>query len=326
MLNLRHSLVAASLLILSSCSFFEDVPGEKEILPSIAAVVPGILSVDKVELKAQQNVGSDTRPEYESRFIASASLGEDLFVRVGSIDTRDVVAKSHSKGEVINIYGFSKSVKAQEQWKTTVELESITMSPNDRPLGTYRLPIIQGSPEEAEAQENFLKKQEAEKLAQQQRLEAERADQIKKQEAELERQRIQNEEAARAAERERVAKEAERKNIIDQLAGKWTGTYVCGQGQTGLKVTIKDWVSEKEMSGEFHFYPLDATNKRAAEGKFEIFVSYNPSSKNIVARPGPWIEKPSGFFTVGFRGNVKGGDIVGVIDSSGCGSMKVTRS
>jgi hypothetical protein len=113
--------------------------------------------------------------------------------------------------------------------------------------------------------------------------------------------------------------------FLAQFNREWKGSYVCGQGETGLTVTIDEVLPDGRMSGAFEFYPLNASSE-GASGRFEIFVIVGDDMRAVQAVPGPWVERPFGFNSVGFDAELREDRLVGKILDSNCGTMDVAKA
>lgn len=111
------------------------------------------------------------------------------------------------------------------------------------------------------------------------------------------------------------------------LSGKWQGTYVCGQGTTGLTFELRpiEGAEASLYSAVFEFFPLGRPMSRL--GAFRGAVTVNAAGTEFEMRPESWIYQPSGFSMVGMRGRISAswtleGQIVGV----GCQTFSLGRS
>jgi serine/threonine protein kinase len=108
-----------------------------------------------------------------------------------------------------------------------------------------------------------------------------------------------------------------------RLTGTWTGTYVCPQGQTGLRLALKATASGS-LTATFSFYPT-ASNVSVPSGSFALTGSY--SAKGFQLSPDHWISKPQNYSMVGLAGAANKRDTVlsGSILSPGCTTFSVSR-
>jgi hypothetical protein len=107
------------------------------------------------------------------------------------------------------------------------------------------------------------------------------------------------------------------------LTGTWTGSYVCPQGRTGLRLTLKA-TSSGGLTATFSFYPT-AGNVSVPSGSFALTGSY--TAKGFQLTPDHWISKPQNYSMVGIAGAASKSDtaLSGSIESPGCTTFSVSR-
>jgi len=110
------------------------------------------------------------------------------------------------------------------------------------------------------------------------------------------------------------------------IQGVWVGQYICGQGVTGLTLTITGG-NPQQLTARFRTHPLPQ-NPRAPESEFELAGSFNPAARQIELRPTRWIQQPPGYSMVGLRGVLQadGQRLQGNIVFGGCSVFALTRS
>jgi outer membrane protein OmpA-like peptidoglycan-associated protein len=86
------------------------------------------------------------------------------------------------------------------------------------------------------------------------------------------------------------------------VLGEWVGTYTCGQGLTGLTLTIAE-ATPASATAVFHFY-ADPSNPKVPEGCFRMSGSYDPGGGQLKFKGGDWLLRPSGYRVVSFEGSV----------------------
>lgn len=106
-----------------------------------------------------------------------------------------------------------------------------------------------------------------------------------------------------------------------QSGRRWEGHYFCGQGKTNLVLEITD-VSGNNVEAIFHFNHSPSR----AKGSFVLKGKYDPSNNGIAFAPHNWIERPSGYSTVGMKGNILENPkrYEGNIIYPNCGSFSLT--
>jgi hypothetical protein len=138
------------------------------------------------------------------------------------------------------------------------------------------------------------------------------------------------------------------------IQGAWQGRYICGQGPTGVTLTIRmlptwpglqvyihHWLmslfrvpnlersEEKpkrtEIAALFSFYPLPGA-KVAPSGSFELSGTFDPARGLIELYPTRWVEQPPGYTLIGFRALLEGGGTLkGAVNEAGCGVIILAR-
>lgn len=110
------------------------------------------------------------------------------------------------------------------------------------------------------------------------------------------------------------------------IIGPWVGTYTCGQGLTGISLTITE-AHEGRAEALFHFYAVPE-NPGVPTGCFLQSGSYNPATGRVTLRGGRWLLQPDGYVTVGFTGQLDGAGrlLTGkVVGPRGCTTFRMER-
>ena len=84
-------------------------------------------------------------------------------------------------------------------------------------------------------------------------------------------------------------------DVLKGLAGTWEGEYTCGQGNTGLKLTVKT-PSSGVAPTTFEFFPL-AGNPSAQKGSYSMVGAISPAGQ-LVFKQQQWIDQPAGYVMV----------------------------
>jgi hypothetical protein len=84
-------------------------------------------------------------------------------------------------------------------------------------------------------------------------------------------------------------------DVLAGLAGTWAGEYTCAQGNTGLRLTIKE-PSGDALPATFEFFPLPA-NPAAKKGSYSMLGGLSPAGQ-LVFRQQQWIDQPAGYVMV----------------------------
>jgi hypothetical protein len=109
------------------------------------------------------------------------------------------------------------------------------------------------------------------------------------------------------------------------VIGQWRGTYVCGQGETALTLTVSDAGGGK-LKARFDFGPLPE-NPLVPVGAFLMDGRLDARTGRIALRAGKWIDQPANYFTVDLDGYVEasGDHITGVVPAAGCSVFDLKR-
>ncbi len=109
------------------------------------------------------------------------------------------------------------------------------------------------------------------------------------------------------------------------LTGTWTGSYICSQGLTGLRLVVRA-APDGTLTGTFSFYALPA-NPGVPSGEGTITGTYSATRTDI--RPGRWIRQPPGYVLVGLIAGPpadNGTLLRGRVSNAGCSTFSVTKS
>ena len=109
------------------------------------------------------------------------------------------------------------------------------------------------------------------------------------------------------------------------LTGTWTGSYICSQGLTGLRLVVRA-ARDGTLTGTFSFSALPA-NPGVPSGEGTITGTYSATRTDI--RPGRWIRQPPGYVLVGLIAGPpadNGTLLRGRVSNPGCSTFSVTKS
>ena len=84
-------------------------------------------------------------------------------------------------------------------------------------------------------------------------------------------------------------------DVLTGLAGTWEGEYTCGQGNTGLKLTIRSPQGGAAPT-TFEFFPV-AGNPAAKKGSYAMIGAISPAGQ-LVFKQQQWIDQPPGYVMV----------------------------
>ncbi|TCP38077.1 hypothetical protein [Rhodovulum marinum] len=114
----------------------------------------------------------------------------------------------------------------------------------------------------------------------------------------------------------------------ETVEGTWTGTYQCGQGITGVELTItSEGMALGRIGGTFRFYP-EASNPDAPEGKFAFVGRISQDERSFTADLSHWIQRPPGIIARSFEAQLSGDGkrLVGRINHPTCSTLSVTKT
>jgi len=108
------------------------------------------------------------------------------------------------------------------------------------------------------------------------------------------------------------------------ILGKWRGTYTCGQGLTGLDLTIVS-AQNSEVNATFSFY-ADASNPNVPSGSYSMLGVYRESDK-LKLDTNQWINQPSGYAMVALDGTFDASfeTYSGSVLSSRCSTFSLSK-
>jgi hypothetical protein len=87
--------------------------------------------------------------------------------------------------------------------------------------------------------------------------------------------------------------------MVENLIGVWEGSYVAGQGETGLTLTVTK--EGGTLQAVFKFYNLPGRTN-SASGSYYMNITYQ--SGKYTFRGSEWIEQPSGYVFLNLEGTV----------------------
>jgi hypothetical protein len=100
---------------------------------------------------------------------------------------------------------------------------------------------------------------------------------------------------------------------------EWVGTYVCAQGTTDLTLRVER-VMGSSVDAVFDF----SHGPSGVAGRYRMRGTLNPDGTAHFV-PGPWIDQPDGYISVGMTGRVQGGGFAGRMDHRSCRQFSVQR-
>jgi hypothetical protein len=112
---------------------------------------------------------------------------------------------------------------------------------------------------------------------------------------------------------------------VPSLAGDWTGSYICMQGETALRLTITPKIGSG-VAALFHFGRLPS-NPNVPDGCFLMTGTFDPLTGRLTLIPTRWLLHPYSFVTVGLDGALdsSGSQIGGTVAGPGCTTFELSR-
>lgn len=108
------------------------------------------------------------------------------------------------------------------------------------------------------------------------------------------------------------------------LEGTWSGSYVCGQGETAVRLQLKS-SGPQSLVGRYDFFSLPGRSNSEA-GSFTVAGTVNRGQ--ISLKPTQWIVRPPRYNAVSVLATAfsKPDRLIGNITESGCGRFEVKRN
>lgn len=114
------------------------------------------------------------------------------------------------------------------------------------------------------------------------------------------------------------------------LSAPWHGSYVCNQGLTRLRLTLRSLPGgdRSQVEAEFSF-SADSANPTVPTGSFRLTGTFNPTGQFLVLKHDRWLEQPAdpSYRMVDMEGRLSVGDgqalIGGRVTTYGCQDFAV---
>ena len=108
------------------------------------------------------------------------------------------------------------------------------------------------------------------------------------------------------------------------IDGVWMGTYICAQGETGVRLTLNS-INGSSFDGIFDFFPICSNYEKNVEvGKYYVIGSIDDNG-NVRIWGRQWIWHPLDWFMVDLTGKLIDDTIEGNIDQQSCGNFKIIK-
>lgn len=111
---------------------------------------------------------------------------------------------------------------------------------------------------------------------------------------------------------------------ISAVIGQWRGTYVCGQGETGLTLTIS-FAGFNKVNAVFAFYPVRGNPDVATGTSVKVGVY---TDGHLTLQHDRWIKRPDGYGAVDLSADIAAASprtMTGKILSSSCKTLTLTK-
>jgi hypothetical protein len=112
------------------------------------------------------------------------------------------------------------------------------------------------------------------------------------------------------------------------ISGNYSGQYSCAQGETPLKLSIRQGPKDS-IEGVFTFYLPKDGNPKGDEYSYTLQGKLDASTNTVALSPVQWQgAAPAGFAMVGLTGKFDpaANTVTGRITNSACGAFKVART
>ena len=108
------------------------------------------------------------------------------------------------------------------------------------------------------------------------------------------------------------------------IEGTWSGSYVCPQGPTAVRLFLKS-SGPQTVEGRYEFFNLPGQSNSAA-GSFAVVGTVNFGQ--LTLKPGSWIVKPANYMSLNVSAAVFNNPdrLIGNITEKGCGRFEVVRT
>lgn len=149
-----HVFLLSIFILSSGFSLFSNEPSDDDIRLGMADVLPSYMQVTDIDIKAQDNTGSESSPRFMTRFTAEIELETSLYENVGwiggDVQSRVVRVKT-AKGKEVKLFGKATSVLKREKWVARITEFELEDDAKGSPLSKFNNPVVEGSPEHKEA-------------------------------------------------------------------------------------------------------------------------------------------------------------------------------
>lgn len=188
----RLGLSAIGLLLLSACGG-AGAPSRDDIRTAFEQEMPGLLELKEFSLEQHRNTGSEERPVWVARVIATLAMREATYeIETVEGDVR-LLKPVRAAGETFNTYGTVHSERAGETWRHRFQTDRSSNPVLGRPRSDYGPDaLLSDSPEARTLLAKIAEEKEQARIAEETRIAAEAAELKRQEEADAaKRQRIE---------------------------------------------------------------------------------------------------------------------------------------
>lgn len=266
-------LVAALLAFLGFASnSVAQEPNESDIGAAFSFQIPAVWTVESFTVEATQNVGTEVRPIYVSRFRSDVRLEQDTFSIVGRVGAHQILRPVLPAGHRLTIFGFAESVLEDGRYRHMYDLQGAALSGAGRTLAEIGgLTVLEGSEELAALELAAETAQERARIAAEEQRRAQ----------EIEISRLRAEAEARAqAERARAEEQARLEAARAEAANAEALAAFAGTWVSGPIYRPDGFPQQATSSGGVYQYRLSMPAQPAPRGIAEVtvFTDVNPEN------------------------------------------------
>src|SRR5690606_37113419 len=181
----RSLFALAAAVLLAGCG--SSAPPQADICSAYQQALPGLLALKELELENLRNSGSEERPVWTARTIATLEVREPTY-EIQTVEGGVRILKPvRAQGETFSSYGTLRSERSGEGWRHRFQSDGSSNPVLGRPRSDYGPDALVADSAEARALlERIEQEREAARIAEETRLAEEAAERQRKEQAEAE--------------------------------------------------------------------------------------------------------------------------------------------
>ena len=181
----RSLFALAAAVLLAGCG--SSAPPQADIRSAYQQALPGLLALKELELENLRNSGSEERPVWTARTIATLEVREPTY-EIQTVEGGVRILKPvRAQGETFSSYGTLRSERSGEGWRHRFQSDGSSNPMLGRPRSDYGPDALIADSAEARALlERIEQEREAARIAEETRLAEEAAERQRKEQAEAE--------------------------------------------------------------------------------------------------------------------------------------------